>query len=379
MKKILSGVLLALAMSGEASASGYSDFNAGVAAHNSGSADMAIRYLSAALNAPDLPAHLRPAALLDRAEAYAAGKQLDPAIADYTAALALDQSYAGYQGRAAAHLQKKEFDLARADYVSATRVRPELPNAYVGHGLVNLAERKFDDAIRDYTDALGATLGALSLYVLRGDAYRLAGRYDEAIKDYGVAIQQDAKYAEALIARGRAYQEQGAFRDALSDYKDALALSPKDAGLHQLAGIAQWELGRNRDAAENFARAGGDAAQSNYAFVWRYVAAQQPGPAGLSAQAAALDLKDWPGPLVRLILGTAKPDEVFASAQQGDADARAAKACDADFYVGEWQQLQGNGAEARRLFGEASASCRSDWPESRAAKTELQRLDAGSR
>jgi tetratricopeptide (TPR) repeat protein len=379
MKKVLSGVLLALAMSGEASASGYSDFNAGVASRNAGNMDDAIRYLSSALGAPDLPAHLRAVALLDRAEAYALSKQLDPAIADYTASVALDQSYAGYQGRAVVHLQKKEFDLARADYVSATRVRPELPNAYVGHGLVNLAERKFDDAVKDYTDALGATLGALSLYVLRGDAYRLAGRYDEAIKDYGVAIQQDGKYAEAFIARGRAYQEQGAFRDALSDYKDALALSPKDANLHQLAGIAQWELGRNRDAAENFASAGGDAAQSNYAFVWSYVAAKEPGAAGLSARAAALDLKDWPGPLVRLILGTAKPDEVFAAAQQGDTDSRSAKTCDADFYVGEWQQLQGNGAQARRLFGEASAACRSDWPESRAAKTELQRLDAGSR
>ena len=369
MKKVLTGVLLALAMSGEASASGYSDFNAGVAARNAGSMDDAIRYLTSALAAPDLPAHLRHIAYLDRAEAHAAGNQIDAAIADYTGAIALLPSYQAFEERAYSHLGKKEFDSARADFTSAIAIRPELADGYAGHGHVNIAERKFDAAIKDYTDALGATLGATSLYVLRGDAYRLAGRYDDAIKDYGIALRQNAKYADAFIARGRAYQEQGAFRDALSDYDAALALSPGDPDLHQLAGIAQWELGRNRDAAENFAKSGGSAAQSGFAFVWSILARERPAPP---------NLKDWPGPLVRLIAGTATQADVFAAAKDGDADAQTAKTCDADFYIGAWQRLQGNDPEARRLLDEASQTCRNEWPEARAAKAELQRLGVKS-
>jgi tetratricopeptide (TPR) repeat protein len=377
MNRILLGVLLVFAMSGEASASGYSDFNAGVAARNAGNSDDAIRYLTSALAAPDLPAHLRHIAYLDRAEAHAASNRIDAAIADYTGAIALKPSYQAFEERAYSHLGNKEFDLARADFTSAIAIRPELADGYIGHGHVNMAERKFDPAIKDYTDALGATLGATSLYVLRGDAYRLAGRYDDAIKDYGVALGQNAKDAEAFIARGRAYQEQGAFRDALSDYDAALALSPGDPDLHQLAGIAQWELGRNRDAAENFAKSGGSAAQSGFAFVWSHLAREQPTPAGHEA-APPPELKDWPGPLVRLIAGTATQADVFAAAREGDADAQMAKTCDADFYIGAWQRLQGNDPEARRLLGEASQVCRNEWPEARAAKSELQRLGVKS-
>jgi len=374
MKKVLLGVLLALAISGEAAASGYSDFNAGVAARNAGNPDDAIRFLTSALAAPDLPAHLKPIAYLDRAEAHAADNQVDAAIADYTGAIALHPSYQAFEERAYSHLIKKEFDSARADFMSAIAIRPELADGYVGHGRVNIAERRFDAAVKDYTDALGATLGATSLYVLRGDAYRLAGRYDDAIKDYGIALQQNAKYADAFIARGRAYQEQGAFRDALSDYDSALALSPADSNLHQLAGIAQWELGRNRDAAENFAKSGGSGAQAGFAFVWSTLAREQSSPAGRQSVTAPPELKDWPGPLVRLIAGTATQAEVFAAAKDGDADAQTAKTCDADFYIGAWQRLQGNDPEARRLLGEASQICRNEWPEARAARAELQRL-----
>jgi tetratricopeptide (TPR) repeat protein len=374
MKKVTLGFLVCVALPGAAQASAYSDFNAGVAARNAGDADLAIRLLSAALAAPDLPAHLRSVALLDRAESRAVSKQYDAALTDYTAALALTPSYVGYVSRAAVHAQKKEYELARADYVSAMRVRPELADAYVGHGYVNIAEHKFDAAVKDYTDALGATLGAPSLYVLRGDAYRFGGRYAEAMKDYDAALHESSDNAEALVARGRAHQEQGEFRDALSDYREALEQMPKDANLHELAGIAQWELGRNRDAAENFTKSGGDTVQSNYAFVWSYLARDDRAPQALAAQAAALDLRDWPGPLVKLVIGGAKPEDVFAAAKDQDADMQAAKLCEADFYVGEWQQIQGNGPEARRLLGEAAQACRSEWPEARAAKTGLERL-----
>jgi tetratricopeptide (TPR) repeat protein len=372
MKRVALCGLACAVLCGAAAASPYSDFNAGVAARNERDYDAAIRFLTRALAAPDLPAHLRPTALFDRGEAYVFARQPDAALADYDAGLALrPASYDALQDRGYLHLQRKEFDLARADYTAAIAVRPELAGAYVGHGTVNLAQRRYDGAVKDYTDALGATLGAPDLYVLRGDAYRMAGRTSEAIADYGIAIRRDPKYADARIARGRAYQQSGALREALSDYDAAVRLAPRDADLRRLIGIAQWELGRFRDADESFAQSGGTAAQSAYAFLWR--ALMQRGGRDLAQRAATIDQAAWPGPAIKLVLGTATPDAVLAAAKDPDPDAQAAKTCEADFFAGVWQNLHGDAAEGRRLLGEAVQLCRDEWPERRAATTELQR------
>ena len=366
MKRIALFGLVCAALCCGAAASPYSDFNAGVAARNAREYDAAIRFLTLALAAPDLPAHLRPVALFDRGEAYVFTRQSDAALADYDAGLALMPSrYDALQDRGYLHLQRKEFDLARADYTAAIAVRPELASAYVGHGTVNLAQRRYDDAVKDYTDALGTTLGAPDLYVLRGDAYRLAGRTSEAIADYGIAIRRDPNYADAYIARGRAYQQSDAFRDALSDYGAAARLVPRDADLRRLIGIAQWELGRFRDADESFAQSGGTAAQSAYAFLWR--ALMQRGDRDLAQRAATLDQNTWPGPAIKLMLGTATPDAVLAAAKDPDDDTRLAKTCEADFFVGAWQAAHGDAVQGQRLLREATQICRAEWPERRAA------------
>jgi tetratricopeptide (TPR) repeat protein len=374
MKMGLTGVLCALALSSAAAASGYSDLNAGIAAHNVGNADDALKFLNSALAAPDLPAYLRPVAYLDRGEAHARKKEYDSALADFSQSLALAPSYAAYEDRAIVYLKKRQFDLARADYTSAMAMRPELTNAYIGHGLVNVSERKFDDAIKDYDKAISTTIDTLELYVLRGDAYRYSGRYDDAIRDYGTAIRRNARLLSALVARGRAYQEQGSYNDALADYKDALAIAPKNGSIHELKGIAEWELGDKAGAADDFSQASGTPEQSNYAFMWSAFAKEKQSAAELDAASASLDLKAWPGPIVKFMLGRSKQADVFSATSDADADVQAAKLCDADFYIGEWQALKGNAREAKRLLGDAALACRSEWPETRAAKMELARL-----
>jgi tetratricopeptide (TPR) repeat protein len=369
------GVFL-LALSAEAQASAYSDFNAGIAAHNDGDAAGTIRAMSLALAAPDLPVHLKPAALFDRADAYARSGEIDLALSDLSACLALaPENYAALVRRADIYLSKRSFDLARRDYIEAARIRPELPLAYAGRGTVDITERKYDDALGVLADGLARSPWSLDFYVLRSEAYRLSGRYDQAIREDETAIGRDADFADAYFARGKARQDFGDVATALADFHKAHDLNMDDGDLLFTMGVAEWELGRFEDAAHSFRRVPAGTRLSDYALLWSFLAGAKRNAVGAVAQeAAATDLKRWPGPIVKLIAGTSTAPDVLASAKDGDADARSAQTCEADFYVGEWQLYQGNRDEARRLLGEAGRVCGIEMVELGAVKAELKRM-----
>ncbi len=374
MRKVTLGFLACLALPGAAQASAYADFNAALAARNEHDADGAIRLMSQALAAPDLPAHLRPTAYFDRAQAYGTNKQVDLAIADLTSALSLvPDDFDVLMARASLYQEKKLFDRARADFTAAIAVRPELIDGYYGHAGVNMAERKYDDAIKDYDAALAALPGDIDLLLLRGDAQREAGRYDAALKDFSDAIAANSRYGGAYMLRGRAYLESGDPKAAVSDYEDAIDLDPDDAGLREIAGIAQWEYGNYRDAVRNFTRAAADPGRATFSYLWLYLAKRDEADADLARDAAKLDLRKWPGPVLSLFLGAGSVADVEAAAKQGDAGEQSDHECSAAFFVGEWHLMRKEQAEARTLLAKAAA-CRPGLPESHAARAEIARL-----
>jgi lipoprotein NlpI len=377
MKAALCFGVLVLAFPAGAEASAYSDFNAGIVAHNDADTAGTIRAMSLALAAPDLPAHLKPAALFDRAEAYGTSGQLDLALADLSACLALTPAnYEALLRRGDIYLSRKSFDLARRDFAAAIRARPELPEAYAGKGTVALTDHKYDEALAAFADGLSHSWWTLDFHVLRSEAYRLSGRYDPAIKEDETAIAKDADFADAYFARGKARQDAGDLPSALADFKKALDLKLDDGELRLAMGIAEWELGRFEDAARSFKHVPADTRVSDYALLWSFLAGAKRNAVAseVTEKAAGADLKHWPGPIVRLIAGTTTAPDVFVSARQGDGDAQSAQTCEADFYVGEWQLYEGNRDEARRLLGEASRACSREMVELGAANAELKRL-----
>jgi lipoprotein NlpI len=371
---ILSGLIVAV-LSTRAGASAFSDFNQGISAHDAGEPAGTVRYMSAALANTALPAHLRPAALLDRGQAYMVQKQYDLALADYSALLALTPGdYTALMERGTLHAMRKEFELARADFAEAIRVRPDMPRPYAEHGAAFMAEHRFDEALKDYSDGLAASWWSIEFYRLRSEAYRLSARYDAAIKEDEAALARDDKYAGAYIARGRVHEDMGELKAALSDYEKAADLESDNPELPFLEGMVEWKLARFDDAGRSFSHL---PAHSPYAFIWNYLAeARRRSAAGdLAEKAAKLDAAEWPAPVVKLIAGTATPDEVVAKAgEEKDALQRKAQICEADFYVGEWQLLHGDEARAKALLGEAARDCEIGGIERGAAVVELARL-----
>ncbi len=372
----LACVLAAAAISG-AAASGFSDFNAGINARNDRNRDDVVRFMSRALAAPDLPQHLRATAFYDRAAAYVELKQPDLAIADYTSALALaPDDYNSLIERGALYGDKKQYDAARADFAAAIKRRPDLLAGYASHAEANLDEKKYDDALKDYNDGLVVSPADPDLIVLRGEALRMAGRYDEAIKDFTSVVESHSRYTAALILRARAYQQSGKTHAAVSDYEDAIDLEPDNLGLRETAGIAQWIDGSYRAAARNFARSAADPKLAAFSYLWLYLAAakRRSSDDDFAQNAPKLDLAAWPGPIVKLFLGQAVPDEVFAAAKQGEPDAQKDHLCEADFFVAEWQLSKSDPASAKSLLSDAAAVCRDELPESFISRIELARL-----
>jgi len=375
MSRIILSGLIAAVLATPADGSAFSDFNQGISAHNLGEPADTIRYMSAALANAALPAHLRPAALLDRGQAYAIQKQYDLALADYNALLALTPGdYTASLERGALHVLRKEYELARADFAEAIRARPGMPRPYAEHGDAFMAERRFDEALKDYSDGLAASWWSIEFYRLRSEAYRLSGRYDAAIKEDEAALARNDKYSGAYIARGRAREDMGELKAALSDYEKAADLESDNPELPFLEGLVQWKLARFDDAARSFRRM---PASAPYVLIWNYLAEARRSPTAgdFVERAAKLDSAGWPAPVVKLIAGTATADEVVAKAGEGkDAAQRKAEVCEADFYVGEWQLLHGDEARAKAMLGDAARDCEIGGVERGAASVELGRL-----
>ncbi|MET9503505.1 tetratricopeptide repeat protein, partial [Streptomyces sp. NPDC006622] len=134
-------------------------------------------------------------ALGSRGETHRQAGRYDQAIADLTAALALDPTYAWALGsRGETHRQAGRYDQAIADLTAALELNPT------------------------YAWALGS----------RGEAHQQAGRYDQAIADLTAALELNPTYAWALGIRGMAHRQAGHYEKARVDLERAVEMDPED-------------------------------------------------------------------------------------------------------------------------------------------------------
>ena len=171
---------------------------------------------------------------------YNRALQLDPRLAT------------AYQARGIAKLQKNDFDGAIADFDRALQFDPKLAKAYVDRGLAKrgkcelttyggvgdfvsdytfgsrkVLKRELVGAIADFNRALQLDPKNANAYRNRGIAKIELGDLNGAIADYNRALQFDPKFAAAYVNRGLAKQEKGDLDSAIVDYNRAFELNPK--------------------------------------------------------------------------------------------------------------------------------------------------------
>jgi lipoprotein NlpI len=203
------------------------------------------------------------------------------------------------------------------------------------------------------------------------------GDYDQAIRLLTSALAAgDLSPANTMLAyhnRGNAYQDKGDYARAIADYETAIRLKPDYANAWYARGRAQFALGRFPAAATDFAKSATLDPKDAYAMIWlhltrRRTAADDGGE--LARNAARLDLARWPGAVINLYLGKGTPQQARAAVAKDNEE----QACEAAFYLGEYELMRKNTAAAKTLLQEAAKICPPPTDERDGAGVELKRL-----
>ncbi len=403
-----------------------SDVIDGLDAQRRGDADEAIRLDSRALSAGELTPYNKAVTQANRGSLYLDRKDYPQAVADLDAALSIEPSLPSvasiYYNRGRAHFETHQYEKATADLDAAIQVKSDFAAAYDLRGLVRWSLGQFDKALQDFDAALALDPNLAASHANRGNIYVQEHAYDKALADYNDAIRLRPDGAGAYNGRGNLYLLTGEYEKAVADFDKVLRLRPDDELAHRNRGGARYLQARYDDAIGDFVASirlypdnpeaynglgyaylaqarYAEAAQAferslalapyeryielvpnpPYEVLWLHLArrlAGQPDDAQEFARnAAKIDLKEWPGPLVGFYLGKLNKDQLLeasASATSGQSDDP--PACSTYFLLGEEGMLRRD-PTARGLLRKAFEICPATTAERRMAADSLGRLN----
>jgi tetratricopeptide (TPR) repeat protein len=335
-----------------------------------GSGDASLAACTRVINNKGTTVSNRAVAYTNRGVEYRRKDDLDRAMADYNEAIRINPRYAiAYYDRGNAWRAKGDQDRAIADYDQALKLDPKQADALVARGNAWRDKGNLDRAIASHSDAMKVDPKYSLAYYNRGLAWRDKGDYDRAIADYTEAIRLKPE-ADAYHLRASAWRFKADYDRSLMDYDAAIKLAPNGASHYRDRGYANFDKGDFAAAAADMLRANEIGADS-YAMLARFIARarlRQDGSAELSANAAQLKDKDWPYAVIEFYLGRRSSSEMSKAAS--DADER----CEVEFYLGEWNLMKGNKADAKPPLQKAAETCRKTYAEYTSAVAELKRL-----
>jgi tetratricopeptide (TPR) repeat protein len=167
-----------------------------------------------------------------------------PVVADAAAANPHDAP--GYIRRAADFAAKGDLYSALADYDAAIRLDETSIAAYHGRGIVWQRRGDAERALVDLDHAIRLSFSEPEIYRDRGSLWFDRGNHDRAIADFNQAIKLKPDFADAYFRRGVAHRRKGAFGKAIEDLEQAMRLDPnlqdaardRDLALMQQSGPA---------------------------------------------------------------------------------------------------------------------------------------------
>ncbi len=217
------GLVLALLVLGTAAAEAgsYDDFNTGIALRVHDEIPASITYLSRALAAPDLPAHLRAPALLARGLDYVKQKDFAAADKDLTAAITL----------------------------APNRISSRVARAYSEEEL-----NDYNAAIEDYTAAISLKRFETRLYAARAEAYEHVGDYADAEADYAFILSYYTEFAFGYLRLAITQWAQGRSDKALPTLARAHDLEAKNGYYALWREIARVSAGQSESMLKSDAR-----------------------------------------------------------------------------------------------------------------------------
>jgi tetratricopeptide (TPR) repeat protein len=275
----------------------------------------------------------------------------------------------GYNSRGIAYSDRGSFDRAIGDFSTAIKLRPDNPMPYNNRGVAHGNKGDYGPAIADLSQAIRLKPDYASAYANRGFDYSKTGDLDKAIADFSTVIELSQRNAGAYSNRGTVYFRKGDFRLSVADYTTLIDMQPDLAWAYRARGRPQLYLGDVSDALADFRRAVDLDPSDARSLLWLEIAARRSGqPSQIASYQGKVDLARWPGPIISAYLtddpATARSQILLAAANGGDA-------CDAWFYVGQFDRIHQDKAEAEEAFQHALAVCPTDHIEYASARAEV--------
>jgi lipoprotein NlpI len=277
-------------------------------------------------------------------------RQDDAVLADFEAAIGLDaELWPAYWMRAELLEPRRDYAKAAGDWTEVIRRNSQMASAYARRAADLDNQGHAADALADYSKAIelaGSKDNVAGFYMDRAVTFEGDHQFDKALADYNQSISRGNRGHGAYIGRGRVEFLRGDYAAAIADLAKAADIDRSDG----------------------------------YAVLWLYLAeahAGQSASAQLRRRAEQMDLKAWPGPIVRALLGDANPEQVEPPPQPetwSEAIRRAGAQCELSYYLGEVKLLQHQDGKAAALFRAAIATDIKEYVEYNAAAYELQRL-----
>jgi len=240
------------------------------------------------------------------------------------------------------------------------------------------------DSQKDIAE-MGKVLPGNWQVVLSSTMPSLAGGGDRAaaLRTLDSALQRKPGDPSLMIAQAQVYMQIADFQRALGLLDTALAsaqtpIERSSALLYR--GHANFNLGNYAQSADDFdaTLAGRPSFKAKQGpLLWRYAAqvrARRDARAALTRDVGAESLNEWPGPIIRYLIGKSTAGELEVAAESDDAAKRTNGKCPAAFFMGMDAVRSGNKQRAREQFQLAQARCPTTSEFNWAASSELKRL-----
>lgn len=285
------------------------------------------------------------------------------------------------------------------DYSKAIAMEPLSSEAYEGRGQVHVNLAELDRALADFSESIAilrkrrpsgdstesqTAMALARAYNSRGKVFEKKGDLDRAISDFTDQINAGGSYLDRALA----FAAKRDYRRAIDDVSEPIQ-HPVPAillqGYYLLRGYLQLLAGHPTEGVLDFEQARGT--DSEY-LLWGELARRYGKmPSRLREQAREVDLKEWPGPLVQVLLQQKAIPAGFLAAANDPANdsgstgtiaeivSKTSRKCDAHLFAGLFLVVDGRRREAEQYLKAVAEGCWSGDPKSIIARLQLKALN----
>jgi tetratricopeptide (TPR) repeat protein len=290
--------------------------------------------------------------------------KFEPAIADFSKVIELDNSFANaYRMRGLCYQYgPKDVTKASADFDKAVELAPQDPEAHVGRARLRAMTGDIQGALKDFTKVTELAAEWGPGYLSRAEIFSALGNYKKAMEEYDNAmfLFEGQAQASVLMSRARTKFLMGDAEAAKKDADAALQTAPSHQ-MHFSRGLLRHDMGDFKGCIEDMRKAIELDEQNSHEYGRYYISLSQMrlgnNEAAATEMAGYLDKRekkdDWYTRIGGFLAGRITADDLLAAAKDQNPQTTREQTLEVCWYVGATRLAKGDKEGAKKLFEQA--------------------------